>query len=195
MRTKLPTTIHLYIFDVFFVSILIKELGFNTRILHTTLQMFLHQKWWATIYYLFSLPFGINTNDYELCHTFTVSLYFKMLSFGMTLVIWPFSIYLNTKCSVYLSKLLASLTRNYFPKRPSGAPLHTLSKYYGIPIGFVTPFLRLCLALFAVAEGWMLLGIDWFVLFIQKRKNPYKHWFIAGSVTFSSAIQSSRRAD
>ena len=28
--------------------------------------------------------------------------------------------------------------RNYFPKRPSGAPLHTLSKLYVIPVGFVT---------------------------------------------------------
>ena len=38
-----------------------------------------------------------------------------------------------------LSKLLASLMRNYFPKRPSGAPLHTLSKLYDVPVGFVTP--------------------------------------------------------
>ena len=27
----------------------------------------------------------------------------------------------------------------YFPKRPSGAPLHTLSKLYDVPVGFVTP--------------------------------------------------------
>ena len=46
--------------------------------------------------------------------------------------------------------------RNYFPKRPSGAPLHTLSKLYDVPVGFVPPphpILRLCIALFAVAEG------------------------------------------
>ena len=36
-----------------------------------------------------------------------------------------------------MSKLLASLMRNYFPKRPSGAPLHTLSKLYDVPVGFV----------------------------------------------------------
>ena len=36
-----------------------------------------------------------------------------------------------------MSKLLASLMRNYFPKRPSGEPLHTLSKLYDVPIGFV----------------------------------------------------------
>ena len=29
--------------------------------------------------------------------------------------------------------------RNYFPKRPSGAPLHTLSKLYDVPVGFVNP--------------------------------------------------------
>ena len=35
-----------------------------------------------------------------------------------------------------MSKLLASLMRNYFPKRPSGSPLHTLSKLYDVPVGF-----------------------------------------------------------
>ena len=29
--------------------------------------------------------------------------------------------------------------RNYFPKRPSGALLHTLSKLYDVPVGFVPP--------------------------------------------------------
>ena len=66
-----------------------------------------------------------------------------------------------------MSTLLASLMRNYFPKRPSGAPIHTLSNLYDVPVGFVTPppILRLCIALFAVAEGWLLLDIGWFVLF------------------------------
>ena len=66
-----------------------------------------------------------------------------------------------------MSKLLASLMRNYFPKRPSGAPLHTLSKLYDVPVGFVPPppILRLNIAYFAVAEGWLLLDIGWFVLF------------------------------
>ena len=51
--------------------------------------------------------------------------------------------------------------RNYFPKRPSGAPLHTLTKLFDVPVGFVTPppILKLCIALFAVAEGWLLLNI------------------------------------
>ena len=38
-----------------------------------------------------------------------------------------------------LSKLLASLIRSYFPKRLSGAPLHTLSKLYDIPVVFLAP--------------------------------------------------------
>ena len=45
--------------------------------------------------------------------------------------------------------------RNNFPKRPSDAPLHTLSKLYDVLVGFVFPpsILRLCIALFAVTEG------------------------------------------
>ena len=39
----------------------------------------------------------------------------------------------------FLSKLLASLIRNYFPKRASGAPLHTLSKLHDVPVSFVNP--------------------------------------------------------
>ena len=38
----------------------------------------------------------------------------------------------------FLSKLLASLMRNYYPKRKSGAQLHILSKSYDVPVGFVS---------------------------------------------------------
>ena len=31
--------------------------------------------------------------------------------------------------------------KNYFSKRPSGAPLHTLSKLYDVPVGVVAPLL------------------------------------------------------
>ena len=51
----------------------------------------------------------------------------------------PFRYMLIQTVRLNLSKLLASLMRNYFPKRPSGAPLHTLSKLYDVPVGFVTP--------------------------------------------------------
>ena len=38
--------------------------------------------------------------------------------------------------------------------------LHTLSKLYDVPVGFVIRLhLRQCIALFAVAEGWLLLDI------------------------------------
>ena len=37
------------------------------------------------------------------------------------------------------SKLLASLTKNHFPKRLSSASPHTLSKLYVVSVGFVTP--------------------------------------------------------
>ena len=64
-----------------------------------------------------------------------------------------------------LSKLLPSLMGNYIPKRPSGPPLHTLSILFDVPVGFIAPpNLRQCIALFAVAEGWLLLDIGWSVL-------------------------------
>ena len=74
----------------------------------------------------------------------------------------------NYKLFRSLSKLLASLMSNYFPKRPSGAPLLTLSKLCDASVWFCTtppPILKLCIALFAVAEGWLLLDIGLFVLF------------------------------
>ena len=44
---------------------------------------------------------------------------------------------------------------------PYVKPLHTLSKLYDVPVGFVTPppIWRLNIAYFAVAEGWLLLDI------------------------------------
>ena len=48
--------------------------------------------------------------------------------------------------------------RNCFPKRPSGALLHTLSKLYDVPL-VLYPILRQCIALFVVADGWLLLDI------------------------------------
>ena len=50
--------------------------------------------------------------------------------------------------------------RNNFPNRSSDALFHTLSKLYDVPVGFVTPpHLRQCIALIAVAQGWLLLDI------------------------------------
>ena len=70
---------------------------------------------------------------------------------------------------VLFSKLLASLMRNYFPQRASGAPFHTLSKLYDAPVCFVSlPLLSQCIAIFTVAESCLLLNIGWFVLFVWK---------------------------
>ena len=73
-----------------------------------------------------------------------------------------------TTVRFFWSKLLASLRRNYFPKRTSGAPLNTLSKLYDVPVGFVSPplHLRQCIAIVAVAEGCLLLNIGLFVLLL-----------------------------
>ena len=40
------------------------------------------------------------------------------------------------------------MMRNYFPKRPSGAPLHTFSKLYDVPVGFVNPPFLGCVLLY-----------------------------------------------
>ena len=63
---------------------------------------------------------------------------------------------------IFLSKLLASMRRNYFPKRTSGSPLHTLSKLCDVTVGFVPPpppLLMQCIDIFALAEGLLLLDI------------------------------------
>ena len=55
----------------------------------------------------------------------------------------------------------ASWRRDNFPKWPSSAPLHTLSKLYNVSVSFVVnlSFEAVYFALFAVAEGWLLLDI------------------------------------
>ena len=60
----------------------------------------------------------------------------------------------------FIVKIICMLDANYFPRRPSGAPLHTSSKLHDVAVGFVPPpILRLYIALFAVAERWLLLDI------------------------------------
>ena len=43
----------------------------------------------------------------------------------------------GTRCSVMYG--LVVIWSKTFPKRPSGAPLHSLSKLYDVPVGFVNP--------------------------------------------------------
>ena len=78
----------------------------------------------------------------------TAALYSKMYSFGMTWVIWSRRYICEYKLFGSLFKLLASLMRNYFPKRQSRALLHTLSKLYDVPVGFVSPLFSRCVLLY-----------------------------------------------
>ena len=39
---------------------------------------------------------------------------------------------------IFYLVIMKYMTRNDFPKRPSGTPPHTLSKVYDVPIGFVS---------------------------------------------------------
>ena len=60
---------------------------------------------------------------------------------------------------------------NYFQKSPLGAPLHTLSILYDISVGCVTSTppasYKAYIALFEVAEWWLLFEILCYVLFLQ----------------------------
>ena len=94
----------------------------------------------------------------------------------MTLVICSFKIYINTNCfifpelvifygpfefriSLFTSILLCIIIsipdeELFFRNGSLGALFHTLSKSYDVTVGYVNPYhlLRLCIALFAVAE-------------------------------------------
>ena len=63
-------------------------------------------------------------------------------------------------------KIISILDEELFSEAPSGAPLHTLSKWYDVSVGFVGPLphLRQCIALFAIAEERLLRDIDFFFL-------------------------------
>ena len=90
----------------------------------------------------------------------------KCIYFEWRWLFGPFR-YMLIQTVQFLSKLLASLMRNHFPKRPSGAPLHIFFKIIRCSRWFCNPVpnLRLCIALFAVAEGLLLTDIGWCVLF------------------------------
>ena len=56
-----------------------------------------------------------------------------------------------------------------FSETAVGSPLHTLSKIIWCSRWFCNPLpiVRMCIALLAVAKVWLLLDIEWFVLFLQ----------------------------
>ena len=41
--------------------------------------------------------------------------------------------------TTFLVKIISIPDEDFFPKRTSGVPLHTLSKLYDVPVGFVSP--------------------------------------------------------
>ena len=71
------------------------------------------------------------------------------------------------KCSIFRTSLLNIEQGSFLSQMtPSQKvckyilPLHTLSKLYDVPVSYAPPpILRLCIALFVVAEGWLLLDI------------------------------------
>ena len=88
----------------------------------------------------------------------------------------------------FLSKSLASLM-NYFPKRTSGASLHTLSKLYDVPVGFYPPsfdavfcyicgrrrvasarYLMICLALINISRIYLIYFRRGFLVILWTQK-------------------------
>ena len=67
--------------------------------------------------------------------------------------------------------------RNYFPKCTLGARLHTLSKWYDVPVGFVTPpsfeavYYYICGCWGVAIARYRMIG--WFVLFLRSGS---QHW-------------------
>ena len=73
--------------------------------------------------------------------------------------------------------------------------LNLLVKLYDVPVGFVAPpppppHLRHSIALYVVAEGWLLLAIGWFVLFLSTIVvyHPASAWKIHRVVHISYAM-------
>ena len=78
----------------------------------------------------------------------------------------PAKSYFKCKLFGFKSKLLATMKRNYFQERRSGAPQFFVSSMISLLI--LEPFtLNKCLDLFTTAFGWLLLDIGWFVLFLS----------------------------
>ena len=84
-----------------------------------------------------------------ICQRWMNTLIIHVLSYALLLY--------NIVYNRFIVNLLASLTKNYFPKQPSGA--HLCQNYMMFYLVLLNPSLRLCIALFAVAEGCLLLDI------------------------------------
>ena len=90
------------------------------------------------------------------------------------------------KCSIFKTPLLNIEQGSFHAK------CHRVKKYVSMHYRFILcqnymmfplvlpppPILRLCIALFAVAEGWLLLDIGWFVLFSGITHNFYTRFLL-----------------
>ena len=92
------------------------------------------------------------------------------------------------------------MMRNYFPKRPSGAQLHTLSKLYDVAVAYV-PLVSFEAVYCFICGRRRVAGLDigWFFLFFRtrkinrwnknKKKNNLNHWqYVNGSVNCTLLI-------
>ena len=115
------------------------------------------------------------------------ALYSKMYPFGMTLVVWTFWVCVGADCSVYCLNCWHPWWVVVFQ---SGRRVHRFMLCQNVVVFPLVlypplPVLGLCVALFAVAEGWLLLDIGWFVLFLER---CFFNWFSCSSVGYISEV-------
>ena len=84
-----------------------------------------------------------------------------------------------TTVSVFV-KIIGILDEELFSETDVGctAP-YILSALYDVPVGVAPLLLKHCIAIFAVAKGWLLFDIGWIVLFLEfqrkkKRSNSVR---------------------
>ena len=85
----------------------------------------------------------------------------------------------------FLAKLLAPLMRNYFPNVCRVHRFILCLNYKMFPLVLYHPLLGQCIALFAVAEEWLLLDIGWFVLFSSPRKDTTLAYLMSSEVSIT----------
>ena len=92
--------------------------------------------------------------ELEILKDTTENYSFSMLNKTVRFIVWIISI----PDEELFSETAVGCTASYFVK------IIWCSRWFCKP---PPPILRLCIALFAVAEGWLLLDIGWFVLFLE----------------------------
>ena len=131
------------------------------------------------------LHFEFKSRQFSGLSTFSVLLYLRspfewwlLLHIGWFVLFWLFTSLWVNYFSCYDRKCLkfSPSFRFYkncehpwwgiiFPKQPSGASYSVKIIWYSRCVCNPSPRLRQCIALFAVAKGWLLFDIGWFVFF------------------------------